>query len=936
MNEKDNLSGVRTTYADGNLYGGQAPRQATTKSMLLIGSAVDGPVGEPISVNQLGGPKAAERLFGGVTEKKRIPLNKLDPVTGEPLYRMVDTPHQGNLVRAMYEAIEQGNDDIRLVRIEGKTAKTEIMAKDSTRQRDELLGKMPGNQSVDLKLVVTDGTVAAKGITRLTVRDEIGAVIRTVSGTGLGLYLSDVRLEGSDYIVTLKENNISVGHKLELEYIERKRTYHEVQLMLQDLSGPNPDRLLTRDAANPRYFSSTKTNWSSRIDLGHSISVTVDGQTIPWMDQAGNFLYRPGRSDGTVTNETQQVPTEFEYAQGGVRFTSAYDTLVASQGYPALSASSVVEAEYVWFEETSTTHTQEETAIGQVPLFPLRSLPESGQFRVFYEVSGVRSYLADEDVTLELPTTVGEQARVKIANDAAPIGMLLVALYETSSGGTGDPILEVAAMYAGEGYAGLHNINDEKSIYGVQVQVEHDPDDDMERIITFTKPESKRLSKRDAKLVFKTKELSAVQTIRQFVNLVNSSPMNNIVRLNVSTEHGAMPIRNLYETKRPVFLGEQFDEGAQEFILKKDMEAPSGTLARYPWLGDNGFFNRVDMESMTELFGVLGGVYDVNDLGETVLLKQGLYSKLEQYNVDQIVLLEGAVNSPIGKYEFEGSNERLVYAPERKFATQLAQHCAIVTVKSHETIGFIETLPVVEATLAGIQANLEALIKDEFTTHYMYDETNDDLILNEETDELIDIGMFVQKVFGPEVGLAQPKIGAYAAGGAATYAALVSTLLEKSAPTNKRIAVGGLRYTLTDPQHSALLAAGYVSFDRKTTLAGEAYYVVKEGVTSALPNSDYKRLSTLRIAHRSARVVRAATEPFIGEANGLAQRNAMKTAIQAKLDQEKELGYLQDFTFNIYASLQDQVIGQGHVDLDLVPAFELRRINNRVALRASV
>lgn len=935
MNEYENLSGVRTNYADGNLYSGQAPRQASTKSMLLIGSAVDGPVGEPVSVNQLGGPKAAERMFGGVTEKKRIATGKFDPVTGEPLYRMVDMPHQGNLVRAMYEAISQGNDDIRLVRIDGKAAKTEVMAKDATRVRDEVLGKMPGNQAVDVKLVVTDGTVAPKGITRLTITDEQSAVVRTVSGTGLGAYLSDVREEGGEYFVTVKADKVAVGHKIELEYIERKRTYHEVQFVLPDLSGPDPDRLLTRDAANPRYFSSTKTNWSSRVDLGHTISVKVDGQTIPWMDANGNWLYRPGRSDGTVTNENQQTPTEFEYAQGGVRFTPAYDVLVASQGYPALSASSVVEAEYFWFEEMTTTHTQDQMALGNVPLFPLQSTPESGQFRVFYEASGVRNYVADEAVTLELPNVAGELARVRLANDAAPIGVTLIAMYETSSGGTGDPVVEVMAQFAGEVYAGLYDLNDETSLYGVQIEIAHDPTDDLERIITFTKPEQKRLSKRDATLVFKTKDLTAIQTLRQFVNYVNGHPLNNIVRLAVSIEHGAMPVRNLYETNRPVFLGEQYDEVAQEYVLKKDMEAPAGTAARYPWLGGNGFFNRVEMESMTELYSVLGGVYDVNELGETVLLKQGLYSKLEQYNVDHIVLLDGAVNSPIGKIEFEGSTERLVYAPERKFATQLAQHCAIVTVKNHETIGFIETLPVVENTLSGVQANIEALLADEFTTHYMYDEATDDLTLTED-DELIDIGMYVQKIFGPEVGLAQGKLGNYVTGGAVAYAALVSTLQEKSAPTNKRIGLNGLRYTLTDPQHNVLAGAGYVTFDRKTTLAGESYYVVKEGVTSALPNSDYKRISTLRIAHRAARVVRNAVEPFIGEANGLAQRNAMATAVQAKLDIEKELGYLNDFKFSIYASQQDQVIGNGFIDLDIVPAFELRKINTRVALRASV
>ncbi|MGF0347587.1 hypothetical protein ACQR3P_28515 [Rhodococcus sp. IEGM1300] len=935
MNQLDNLSGQRTTYSDGNLYSSQAIRQATTKSILLIGSAVDGPVGEPVSVNAIGGPKEAERLFGGVMEKKRMQTGKFDPVTGDPIYRFVDVPHQGNLVRTMYEALAQGNDDIRLVRIDGRKAKTEITARDSARMRDEVLGKMPGNQSVDMVLPTTDGVVAERGITRLTVKDAQGAVVRTVSGATLWTYLSDVRLEEGQYITTLAADKVSVGQTLEVEFVERKRTYTEVQYVLADLSGENPDRLLTRDAANPRYFASTKQNWSNRVDLGHTISVKVNGQAIPWVDAAGNFLYRPGLQDGTVTNENKQIPTDFEYAQGGVRFTPAYDVLVASEGYPALNSSSVVEAEYFWFEETTTNGLATGVAVGNAPLFPLRSTPENQVFRVFYESAGVRYYVEDADVTLELPVTSGDIARVRLTNDAAPINVTLVAVYETAAGGTGDPVLEIAALHPGSAYAGLHDLNDEASLYGVQVMVEHDATDDLERVITFIKPESKRLSKRDVQLVYKTKDLQGIQTIRQFANLVNGDRLNNIVRLEVSTEHGATPVRNLFETGRPIFLGEQKDELSGEFGLKKDMEATAGTLARYPWIGDSGVFNKTDIESMTELYGVLGGVYEIDETGEYTAVKQGLYSKLEQYNVDQIVLLEGAVNSPVGKFVFEGMSERLEYAPERKFATQLAQHCAIVTAKSYETIGFIETLPVLEASLSGIQANIDALTADEFTTHYMFDEANDDLILDE-NDELIDIGMYVNKVFGPEVGLAQNRIGNYVAGGAVTYAGLVSTLAEKSAPTNKRIAVNGLRYTLTDPQHNLLLAAGYVAFDRKTSRAGEAYYVVKEGVTSALPNSDYKRLSTLRISHREAQVVRYIVEPFIGEPNGLAQRNAMATAIQAGLDQEKELGYVNDFKFDIYASQRDQVLGNGYIDLDIVPAFEMRRINKRVALRAAL
>lgn len=937
MQDYENLSGTSVSYEDGNLYKNQQQTQASTASTLLIGSAIDGPVGEPISVNAIGGPKAAEKLFGSMLVKQRIDTGKFNPVTGEKIYRFIDQPHQGSLVRKMYQLAAEGNDDIRIVRVAGRRAKTEIFAKDSSRIRDEVLGKMPGNQAFDLELPTTTGVVLPNGISKVMIKDDKGAVIRTVSGSQVATYVENVRLDAAKYYVTVKANILSFGQSIDVEYGETKRTYTEVQLNLADLSGKNPDRLLTRNSASPRYFSSTKLNWSGDLSLGHTISIYVDGTFVPMIDGAGNFVWRPGMHDGVVSNPLQQSPTKLEYGQGGVSFTTAYDTLVSSQGFPALGAGSVVEAEYFYFTETNTTGVANKSSVGSPPLFALKAVPQTQAFKIYFEAAGVKNYLQAGDFTVQYPATPSDVARVTLTGNAAPIGVTLVAVYETSGGLTEDPKVTVLSRYAGSVYSGLYDLLDETTHYGVSVLIENDPMDMLERVITIEKPEEKRLTAKDLRIVYKTAELKGIHTLRQFANFVNNDARNNVIELDVSNDFGEVPVRNLLETGRAIKLGEKYDEVKQAYALHTDLDELAGTVARYPWIGDNGFVDKDDLQSTTALYDALGGTYSYNaNIDDFELETQGLYARLQQYPVDQVVLLDAYIDTKVGKYEVIGSDLQLVIAEEKMFAAQLAQHCAIMTAKSKESIGFINYSPLKNTSLHEVQDHVARALEDRNTAIYMYDEATGDLILSDEDKELIDIGGYVQKVFGPEVGLSIPRLGSNVTTGEATYAGLVSRLAVQSAPTNKKIEVNGLRYVLSDEQHNVLAGAGYVTFHEKRDRAGQLYTVVREGVTSALANSDYKRLSALRVTFAAVQEVRETADPFIGEPNGLAQRNSLATQIRSRLDMLKEIGVLNDFQYTIYSSETDRTLGNSFIDLELVPAFETRRIKIRVGLRSSL
>lgn len=348
-----------------------------------------------------------------------------------------------------------------------------------------------------------------------------------------------------------------------------------------------------------------------------------------------------------------------------------------------------------------------------------------------------------------------------------------------------------------------------------------------------------------------------------------------------------------------------------------------------------------------DLYNKLGGTYEVDEDGDNRMTSQGVYSRLENYAVDVIVLADAYANTVI---------DPLV--PAKNFATQLAQHCAVVTAKTWETVSVIAMAPALETRLLDIQEYVDistgksvklsdekkkayehaGIRLDYVNTHSMYNEATMELILNEEG-EPIDVGRYVNVVFGPEVGLTSDKVGNYVVPGATAYSALITTLNPEVATTNKTLpSVFGLRYRLSEAQHNQLVGGRYVTFDSKVFSSGSGSgtnIVVKDGVTAARASSDYGRLSTLRIVHASVQLVRRKADPFIGLPNGLAQRNALSAEIQAGLDALKENGVLQRFVFTVFSSAQDRVLGNAFITLELVPQYEVRKFNTSVVLKAA-
>ncbi len=201
--------------------------------------------------------------------------------------------------------------------------------------------------------------------------------------------------------------------------------------------------------------------------------------------------------------------------------------------------------------------------------------------------------------------------------------------------------------------------------------------------------------------------------------------------------------------------------------------------------------------------------------------------------------------------------------------------------------------------------------------------------LEDTNDHLIDIGKYLSVVAAYPILSNPSRTVSYSASGAPTYAGFYSGLPASSAPTNKILKSLRLPFRLNTSKLDTLAGQRYVTFHAKPK-----GIVVSDAPTAARTDSDYRRLSTLRIVKASVDAVRSVAEPFLGEGITGARLAALEGAIDRKLGQLVKEGTLVRFDMKLTSSPQQRVLGQAFVELKLVPAFELRQVTVTVALAA--
>lgn len=293
---------------------------------------------------------------------------------------------------------------------------------------------------------------------------------------------------------------------------------------------------------------------------------------------------------------------------------------------------------------------------------------------------------------------------------------------------------------------------------------------------------------------------------------------------------------------------------------------------------------------------------------------------------------------------------------EVNFAYQLANFCFRLTVNDNFCLGVIGTTmpvsnstrdvarwigkdPVLSDATEAVLTNGEGLLGNKFMagttsrTAGFYATFSSDLptgalesnsdVIQDRGGNMIDIGKYLSIVCMPFVFFNDyDSVGTgYQANGAAMYAGLVSSLVERSSPTNKTLLGVRAPFRIFKPKLNSLAGAKYVASKEK-----EGLIKVADAPTAARDSSDYTRLTTVRIAAGAIDIVRQVGDPYIGEPNTRLRREALETSIRKELADYQKEGNLVRFEVKVLATPTQVIQGDMIVELTLVPAFETRKI----------
>lgn len=426
--------------------------------------------------------------------------------------------------------------------------------------------------------------------------------------------------------------------------------------------------------------------------------------------------------------------------------------------------------------------------------------------------------------------------------------------------------------------------------------------------ITFCKPESKYYSKTEVPFYYKSTDVPTVGQLRDFLK---NYELNNVFA--IETDEDDLTLEGMYDAICKNMMGVGNETEDQEAVQAL---ADASTVVDFTLEGGTSGINPSD----EELFVALSGKRD----NEGYLLQRGAYQILENYHCDYI-------------YPAGARADKKVYVNGRyqSFQYELALVCAVLTYRTKMTHGFIDVSSNSNTSLVGVQKHVDKLLAMP-NLFYMEDNKGDQILDSE--NQPMDIGWYTSVVVGPDPVMLSDTLGTYYGSSAIAYAALVASLKPQSSPMNKALPkVKGMKYKFSNKQMDALIGNRMVCFRLKnegTTTATSIPYCV-DAMTAGGPKCDYARMTTVSIVTDVVDQIREVADPFIGEPNTIEQRNALSALIAKRLSRIYEQGEVTYYSFEINATIQQVLLGECTISLTLVCPMELRKITTVVSLRAA-
>lgn len=871
-----NLPGHLVVFKDGGLQlTTKTTDTASTKSILILGTAFDGPINEPVKIDET----TVSQVFGKEVDADGYPT-------------------RATLTKYAKQAFKSGFDDVRCMRVTGSEAFTTLEGKqkintkkmsgeahggDAANPDGGATGFVKGNKAYKYVIADTDAAFLASSPSK---DDKI--TITHADGSANVIGLSDLSGAWSfnPYMgFSVADNSFLATDDVTLQY-------NPIQFALDDGTSVVPVNVrdvasagistLTGTVADKKVVFKAHANYKFFRDNN---AVTVTDGKIPAVPQNGAIKVT---LKGTpITENNDFIAT---LSDGDATLTIDFSTIASSTAADG---------------DTVTVNVLEYT---KLPLATIQ-VPNV-QFNPTEINTPGLSAKQNATVTSVTTKTVGATNSVAVASGDYTVDTAndKVVINNTGNAKLGDAIT-VAYTYEVD-------VNDEltikvKSQFGgsmykdatVKVTKESADNGKTYTVLTFKRPSAKGVGT----FSYSSKTVHTIDDL--ILSMQNDDNNVNMFGVEIVKGEGTDSLDLLAATDEKAF--DQGGDDGVDVTANEMFEALSGVRITAAEIGQpiSPYSDRL---------------IQPEDVG--LLKRQGAYQILENYNVDCIY--------PAGVY----ADMKQTINPNSDFQRELALACMALTYRTRMTHGFIDVKPNSNTTLIGVDDYVAKLVDTRSNRFYMTD-MNGDVILGEDNKPMdigwytsAVVGpepIMFSDTLGTYYG--SPAI-AYAALNAVI--APQSSPMNKAIRNAQ-----GLKFKLSNKQMDALIGAGYVVFKLKNEglAAGSNTPYVVNGDTAGGPNCDYKDIAVVKVVKDVVDRVREVCDPFIGEPNTLPQRNAMSAQISKVLAKlaDPDVGEIQGYDFTVSATLEQQISGKTTIALTIIPATTLKEITTVVALRAA-
>ena len=314
----------------------------------------------------------------------------------------------------------------------------------------------------------------------------------------------------------------------------------------------------------------------------------------------------------------------------------------------------------------------------------------------------------------------------------------------------------------------------------------------------------------------------------------------------------------------------------------------------------------------------------VDTIAESRFLKTRFsFEVVGEVAAEDMVPVSGEGENKIEGYIYDTSLY-IPYTTTDNFARHLAQHCFYTSLQSYPTHGIIGCDKLTGITLSTITERVNEICALNLDMYAKKPNGNNVYTSNNRP---YSIGRCVSVVFA-QYPVYTGNGYAYVSSGASGYAGMLSTLDADTSSTNQTIDIGtdSLMLNLSNYQLTKLNTAGIVCFRK----IGDVVKVI-DGITQDEIDSPYRRLSTIKIMNAIAKLLREAIQPFIGKTRSDETMNSLETAIKSVLN--KVTGVLiTNYSYSISSETDDNYLGIVRIKYAITPAYEIKQVFNELEI----